>query len=242
MSGLLHYGLYALRLCVLRTGQSICVNQSGSQTKQQLGFLNAPRRATVQHFYEQILPIYISGILPIRYISNIVISAEYISVCRYIGRALATLAHVRAQPLGQSILLKFSLETRLESKCFEPLIDFLAFLVRLLSLWTALFRFRRPSYTHTKPRAIWLFWHENPWILPDVKALIWNEMSSDAIIVAHLSTGSNVNGQQNLARFSEFFTSIWWITIDMPVISVVEKYFRLRLSTLFLQELLIYCM
>jgi len=67
-------------------------------------------------------------------------------------------------------------------------------------------------------------------------------MSSDAIIVAHLSTGSNVNGQQNLARFSEFFTSIWWITIDMPVISVVEKYFRLGLSTLFLQELLIYCM
>jgi len=35
----------------------------------------------------------------------------------------------RAQPLNQSILLKFSLETRLESESFEPLIDSLAFLV-----------------------------------------------------------------------------------------------------------------
>jgi len=33
------------------------------------------------------------------------------------------------QPLGQSVSLKFSLETRLESESFEPLIDFLAFLV-----------------------------------------------------------------------------------------------------------------
>jgi len=40
------------------------------------------------------------------------------------------LAHVtwpRAQPLGQSISLKFSLETKLES---QPFIDFLAFLVQ----------------------------------------------------------------------------------------------------------------
>jgi len=36
------------------------------------------------------------------------------------------------QPLGQSVLLKFSLETRLESESFEPLIDFLAFLVEKL--------------------------------------------------------------------------------------------------------------
>jgi len=46
------------------------------------------------------------------------------------------LAHVtwpRAQPLGQSVSLKFSLETRLESKSFELLIDFLAFLVQKLS-------------------------------------------------------------------------------------------------------------
>ena len=40
----------------------------------------------------------------------------------------------KAQPLGQSVLLKFSLETRLESESFEPLIDFLAFLVQ--KLWS----------------------------------------------------------------------------------------------------------
>jgi len=47
----------------------------------------------------------------------------------------AVLAHVawpRAQPLGQSISLKFSLETRLESESFEPLMNFLAFLVQKL--------------------------------------------------------------------------------------------------------------
>jgi len=46
------------------------------------------------------------------------------------------LAHVtwpRAQPLGQRVSLKFKLETRLESESFEPLIDFLAFLVE--NLW-----------------------------------------------------------------------------------------------------------
>jgi len=45
------------------------------------------------------------------------------------------MAHVtwpRAQPLGQSVSLKLSLETRLESESFEPLIDFLAFLVQQL--------------------------------------------------------------------------------------------------------------
>jgi len=36
----------------------------------------------------------------------------------------------RGQPLGQSVSLKFSLETRLESESFKPLIDFLAFLVQ----------------------------------------------------------------------------------------------------------------
>ena len=44
-------------------------------------------------------------------------------------------AHVtwpRPQPLYGSISLKFSLETRLESESFEPLIDFLAFLVQKL--------------------------------------------------------------------------------------------------------------
>ena len=29
-----------------------------------------------------------------------------------------------------------------------------------------------------------------------------------------------------------FFTSIWWITVDMLVISVVERYFRLGLKYL----------
>jgi len=38
----------------------------------------------------------------------------------------------RAQPLDQSVSLKFSFETRLESESFEPLIDFLAFLVQNL--------------------------------------------------------------------------------------------------------------
>ena len=47
---------------------------------------------------------------------------------------LAHVAWPRAQPLGQSVSLKFSLETRLESESFEPLIDFLAFLVQ--KLWS----------------------------------------------------------------------------------------------------------
>jgi len=38
----------------------------------------------VQHYYEQMLPIYMGGILPIQYISNIVVST-----CRYIGQALS---------------------------------------------------------------------------------------------------------------------------------------------------------
>ena len=45
------------------------------------------------------------------------------------------MAHVSwptVQPLGQSVLLKFSLETRLESQSFEFLIDFLAFVVQKL--------------------------------------------------------------------------------------------------------------
>ena len=49
----------------------------------------------------------------------------------------AILAHVtrpRAQPLDQSISLKFSLETRLDSESFEPLVDFLAFVVQKFDL------------------------------------------------------------------------------------------------------------
>jgi len=45
---------------------------------------------------------------------------------------MAHVAWPKAQPLGQSVSLKFSLETRLESESFEPLIDFLTFLVQKL--------------------------------------------------------------------------------------------------------------
>jgi len=45
---------------------------------------------------------------------------------------LAYVAWPRAQPLGQSVSLNISVETRLESESFEPLIDFLAFLVQKL--------------------------------------------------------------------------------------------------------------
>jgi len=50
------------------------------------------------------------------------------------GVILAHVAWSRAQPLGQSVSLQFSLETRLESESFEPLIDFLAFLGQ--KLWS----------------------------------------------------------------------------------------------------------
>ena len=48
----------------------------------------------------------------------------------------------------------------------------------LLSLWTALYHFWRPSYTRAKPHAIWLLWHENPWKWPDAKVInghVWSE-------------------------------------------------------------------
>jgi len=47
---------------------------------------------------------------------------------------MAHVAWPKAQQLGQSVSLKFSLETRLESDSFKPLIDFLAFLVQ--KLWS----------------------------------------------------------------------------------------------------------
>jgi len=50
------------------------------------------------------------------------------------GVILAHVAWPRAQPLGQSVSLKVSLETRLESESFEPLIDFLTFLDQ--KLWS----------------------------------------------------------------------------------------------------------
>ena len=50
------------------------------------------------------------------------------------GVILAHFAWPRAQPPGQSISLKFLLETRLESESFEPLIDFRGLLVQ--KLWS----------------------------------------------------------------------------------------------------------
>ena len=47
---------------------------------------------------------------------------------------LARVTWPRAQLLRQSVSLKFSLETRLESESFETLIDFLTFLVQ--KLWS----------------------------------------------------------------------------------------------------------
>jgi len=66
-----------------------------------------------------------------------------------------------------------------------------------------------------------------------VQLLIWNETKSDANIAEHLSTGPNVDGQQNLTGFVEFFFSIiWWITDEKLGISAVEKYFWLGLKYL----------
>jgi len=45
---------------------------------------------------------------------------------------LAHVARPGAQPLGQSVSLKFLLESRLKSESFEPSIDFLAFLIQKL--------------------------------------------------------------------------------------------------------------
>jgi len=50
------------------------------------------------------------------------------------GIILPHVAWPRAQPLGQSVSLQFSLETRFESESFKPLIDFLVFLGQ--KLWS----------------------------------------------------------------------------------------------------------
>jgi len=62
------------------------------------------------------------------------IFCDWCHKCSSLGVILAHVAWPRAQPLGQSVSLKFSLETRLESESFEPLIDFLTFLVQ--KLWS----------------------------------------------------------------------------------------------------------
>ena len=65
---------------------------------------------------------------------GVLIFCDWLHKWSSFGVILAHVVWPRAQPLGQSVLLKFSLETRLESESFEPLIDFLTFLVR--KLWS----------------------------------------------------------------------------------------------------------
>jgi len=63
--------------------------------------------------------------------------------------------------------------------------------------------------------------------------LIWNEMNSDANIAVHLSVGPLQLMVDKTSQVSlSFFASIWWITVDLLVITVVERYFRLGLKNL----------
>ena len=72
-----------------------------------------------------------------------------------LGSFWAHVAWPRAQLLGQSVTLKFSLETRLESKSFEPLIDFLAFLVQNLSFKiNKLFYYLTSQLLNPKPQKV----------------------------------------------------------------------------------------
>jgi len=64
-------------------------------------------------------------------------------------------------------------------------------------------------------------------------------MNSNTNIDAHLSIGPNVNCQKTSLVSLSFFTSIWWITVDMLVINVV--YFGLGSKYLNLLKKLIYC-
>jgi len=79
-------------------------------------------------------PVFLSALKQIFFGLGLRIFCEW---CHKWSTFVAILVHVawpRAQPLGQSILPKFSLETRLESESFKPLINFLAFLVQ--KLWS----------------------------------------------------------------------------------------------------------
>ena len=73
------------------------------------------------------------------------------------GVILARVAWPRPQLLGQSVSLKFSLETMLESESFEPLIDFLAFLVQ--KLWSKINKLINSNiFTNLHQN----FWTRNP--------------------------------------------------------------------------------
>ena len=58
-------------------------------------------------------------------------------------------------------------------------------------------------------------------------------MNSDANIAVHLSVGPLQLMVDKTSQVSlSFFASIWWITVDLLVITVVERYFRLGLKNL----------
>jgi len=57
-------------------------------------------------------------------------------------------------------------------------------------------------------------------------------MNSDASIAAYLSIAPKDNGKKISLVLLSFFTNIWQTTVDMLLISVVEKYFRLGLNYL----------
>jgi len=50
-------------------------------------------------------------------------------------------------------------------------------------------------------------------------------MERDANIAAHLSIKPNVivNSQRKIIGFTEFFTNMWWISVDLSVISMLWK-------------------
>ena len=61
--------------------------------------------------------------MPNGFINTMRARVQYIRTSVSAWVILAHVAWPRAQPLGQSVSLKFSLETRLESESFEPLIQ-----------------------------------------------------------------------------------------------------------------------
>jgi len=58
-------------------------------------------------------------------------------------------------------------------------------------------------------------------------------MNNDANIAAHLFIGQHVNDRQKVIGFVEFlYQYSWMISVDMLVISVVDRCFRLGLNYL----------
>ena len=76
------------------------------------------------------------------------------------GFILAHVAWPSAQSLGQSVSLKFSLETRLKSESFEPLINFLAFLVQ--KLWSKINKWINYLISQIFTNSHHNFWTWNP--------------------------------------------------------------------------------